>query len=196
MARRKFRDTLSYKILKALAISGAVVIAASSPYFGLNAGRAFRRELDKKKWREFYRHLNSLKNKKRINVSQNPDGSYNVAISTFGKDLITRYSLDEISIKKPDKWDGGWRFCAFDISSKANKYARHALVDKLKELGFVMVQKSLWAHPFECREELSVIARAFEIERYVCSFIAYEMDTDKERELKRKFYSQTGVFLK
>ena len=59
-----------------------------------------------------------------------------------------------------------------------------------------MVQKSLWAHPFECREELSVVARAFEVEPYVCSFIAYEMDIDKERKLKSKFYAQTGIFLK
>lgn len=195
MARCKFKDSLSYKILKTLAIGGAVVIAASSPYFGLNAGRAFRKELDKKKWREFYRHLYSLKNKKRINVSQNTDGSYNVAITTFGKDIVTRYNLDELSIKKPDEWDGGWRFCAFDIPKSANKLARHALVDKLKELGFIMVQKSLWAHPFECREELSVIARAFEVEQYICTFVAYEMDTDKERKIKRRFYAQTGLSL-
>src|SRR3989344_7434513 len=195
MARRKFSDSPSYKILKALAIGGAVVIAASSPYFGLNAVGAFRKELDKKKWREFYKHLNSLKNKKRINVSQNSDGSYNVSIATFGKDLIIKHSLGELTIKKPDQWDGGWRFCAFDIPSNINKQARHALVSKLKELGFIMVQKSLWAHPFECREELSVIAKAFKAESYVCTFVAYELNIDEERRIKKKFYDQTGIQL-
>jgi len=194
--RPKTKDSFSYKLLKLLAVSGSVILAASSPYFGLAAGRALKKELDKKKWREFYRHLSSLKNKKRINVSQNPDGTYNVAITTFGKDLVTRHSLDDLKIKKPDAWDGGWRFCAFDIPKEANKLARYALVDKLKELEFVMVQKSLWAHPFECREELAVISRAFETEPYTCMFIAYEMDVDKERKLKKKFYAQTGIFLK
>jgi hypothetical protein len=195
--RPKFKDSFSYKILKALAIGGAVVVAASSnPYFGFSAGRALKRELNRKKWREFYQHLNSLRHKKRINVSQNPDGSYNVAITTFGNDLVTKYSLDELKIKKPDKWDGGWRFCAFDIPGTAPKLARHVLVDKLKALGFIMVQKSLWAHPFECREELGVVTKAYEVEPYVCSFIAYEMDVDKERKLKKRFYAQTGTFLK
>ncbi|MEK7139015.1 MAG: hypothetical protein AAB799_02450 [Patescibacteria group bacterium] len=196
MARPKNKDSFSIKLLKTLAIGGLVVLASSSPHFGLQAGGAFKKELDKKKWREFYGHLNSLRKKKRIHVSQNQDGSYNVAITTFGKDLVTRYSLDDLTIKKPSEWDGGWRFCAFDIPKDANKLARHSLVSKLKELGFIMVQKSLWAHPFECREELSVVARAFEVEPYVCSFIAYEMDIDKERKLKSKFYAQTGIFLK
>src|SRR3989338_3696819 len=194
--RPKIKESFSYKVLKILAISGSVVLAAGSPYFGLAAGRGFKRELDRKKWRDFYRHLNCLKHKKRINVSQNSDGSYNVAITTFGKDLITRYSLDELKIKKPNEWDGGWRFCAFDISVKANKLARHSLVDKLKELGFIMAQRSLWAHPFECREELGVIARAFEVEPYVCTFVAYEMDVEKEGKFKKRFYTQTGIFLK
>ena len=194
--RSKTKDSFSYKILKALAISGAVVLAASSPYFGLAAGKAFKKELNRKKWREFYKHLNSLKYKKRINISQNPDDSYNVAITTFGKDLVTRYNLDDLVIKKPDEWDGGWRFCAFDIPKKANKLARHALVDKLKALGFIMLQKSLWVHPFECREELSVVAKSFEVEPYVCAFIAYEMDIEKENKLKKTFYAHTGIFLK
>ena len=38
----------------ALAFGGITILAASSPYFGIRASGAFRRELDKKKWREFF----------------------------------------------------------------------------------------------------------------------------------------------
>ena len=191
MARPKNKDSFSSKLLKILAISGLVVLAASSPYFGLQAGGAFKRVLDKKKWREFYRHLSSLKKKKRIHVSQNQDGSYNVAITTFGKDLVTKYSLDDLVVKKPNEWDGGWRFCAFDIPKNANKLARHSLVDKLKELGFILVQKSLWAHPFECREEI-VFLREFlgATQKQIQIIEAFDIENDdlllRHFELKRE----------
>ncbi len=193
MAKIKFKESFSYKLLKALAISGSVVLASSNPYFGLNAVGALKRQLDKKKWGEFHREINKLKNKKRINVSQNQDGSYNVEITNLGRNLISRYNLDELTVKKPDQWDGFWRFCSFDIPG-VKKQARQALLSKLKELGFIMAQKSLWTHPFECREELAVIAKAFEVEPYIHFFVAH--DLDKDLLLRKKFAEKTGMFLK
>ena len=67
MAKIKFKESFSYKLLKALAVGGSVVLASSNPYFGLRIGEAFKRELDRKKWGEFHREINKLRNKKRIN---------------------------------------------------------------------------------------------------------------------------------
>ena len=193
MAKIKFKESFSYKLLKALAVGGSVVLASSNPYFGLRIGEAFKRELDRKKWGEFHREINKLRNKKRINVSQNPDGSYNVEITNLGKKLVGRYDLDELTIKNPKQWDGFWRFCSFDIPG-SKKQARQALLSKLKELGFIMAQKSLWTHPFECREELAVIAKAFEVEPYIHFFVAH--DLDKDMLLRKKFANKTGIDLK
>jgi len=193
VAKIKFKESFSYKLLKALAVGGSVVLASSNPYFGLRIGEAFKRELDRKKWGEFHREINKLRNKKRINVSQNPDGSYNVEITNLGKKLVGRYDLDELTIKNPKQWDGFWRFCSFDIPG-SKKQARQALLSKLKELGFIMAQKSLWTHPFECREELAVIAKAFEVEPYIHFFVAH--DLDKDMLLRKKFANKTGIDLK
>jgi len=193
MARPKNKDSFSYKLLKALAVGSSVILASASPFFGLSLAGAFKKELDRKKWSEFYKELNRLKRKKRINVSQNSDGSYNVEITNLGKNLISRYNLDELTVKKPEQWDGFWRFCSFDIPGP-KKQARQALLSKLKELGFIMAQKSLWTHPFECREELAVIAKAFEVEPYIHFFVAH--DLDKDYILRRKFASKTGIDLK
>ena len=85
MARKKFKESFSYKLLKALAMGGSIVLASSNPYFGLKIGEAFKRELSRKKWGEFHKEINKLKRKKRINVSQNSDGSYNVEITHLDK---------------------------------------------------------------------------------------------------------------
>ena len=135
MARKKFKESFSYKLLKALAMGGSIVLASSNPYFGLKIGEAFKRELSRKKWGEFHKEINKLKRKKRINVSQNSDGSYNVEITNLGKNLVSKYNLDDLIIKQPEQWDGFWRFCSFDIPGP-KKQARQALLFKLKKLGF------------------------------------------------------------
>lgn len=193
MTRRpKVKESFSFKLLSALAIGGVTILAASSPYFGIGAISAIRKDLNKKKWREFYKELNRLRHKKRINVSQNSDGSYNVEITNLGKNLVGKYNLDDLIIKQPEQWDGFWRFCSFDIPG-VKKQARQALLSKLKELGFIMAQKSLWVHPFECREELAVIAKAFEVEPYIHFFVAH--DLDKDTLFRKKFADKTGIHL-
>src|SRR3989344_1196977 len=177
MARKSIKSSFSHRLLKTRAISGMVIVAASNPYFGLSLINGIGHDLKKKKWREFYKELYRLKTKKRLNVSQNNDGTYKVEVTSIGKNRVARYDLDNLQIKKPSSWDGGWRFFAFDIPTD-KKNARQALLSKLKDLGFIMVQKSLWAHPFECREELAVISKAFEVESYVSSFVAWEVEGD------------------
>jgi DNA-binding transcriptional regulator PaaX len=193
MAGIKRQKSFARKLLKLIAISGAVLVAASSPYFGLNLIGGIQKEIARKKWRQFYNDLYRLKRQKRLNVLQKPNGAYEVTITNLGSKIAKTYELDDLKIKKPDQWDGFWRFIAFDIPSKnpKSKLARHSLLKKLKELDFIMVQRSLWAHPYECREELGVIAKAFEVEPYVRFFVAH--DFDKSWELRDKFQKQNSL---
>jgi len=186
MARIKTIKSFSHKILKAIAVSGAVIVAASSPCFGMKAVGVFKKELERKKWKEFYRAMNGLKYKKRLNVTQNPDGTYNLEITQIGQNTVEKYDLNNLKIEKPSEWDGGWRVISFDIP-KTKQSARQALLAKLKELGFIMLQRSIWVHPFECRKELAVVAKAFEVEPYVYCFVAWEFSGEKNYKLKKRF---------
>ena len=192
--RTRTKNSLSYKILKAIAIGGIVAIAATSPYFGLAFMKGIRRDLERKKWWEFQKALKRLQRTKRLNAEQNPDGSFTVTITQLGKDYVARYDLDSLTIDKPKEWDGLWRICSFDIPTD-KQAGRSALLSKLKELGFIMIHKSVWAHPFECREQLAVLARAFEIEQYVYVFTASDFDGHHDHYLKRKFERQNDAIL-
>ena len=192
MGKVKYKESFSYKLLKTLALGGSILIAASSPYFGLKILQGIGQESSRKSWRQFYNELYRLRRQKRINVSQNPDGSYNVIISNLGKKLVEKHELDDLEIKRPERWDGFWRFLSFDIPSN-KKLARYSLLNKLKELGFIMAQNSLWAHPFECRKELAVIAHAFEVQSHVCFFVAHEADNDSW--LREKFEKRNRMIL-
>ena len=195
MSKVRPGKSFGYKILKALALSGMVVIASTNPFFGMRAAGYFQKELKRKKWREFKKAIDNLKKSKRLNVTSNADGTFTLEITQIGKNTVKKYDLDNIKINTDQEWDGGWRVIIFDIP-KEKQGARQALLGKLKELEFIMIQKSIWAHPFECREELAVISKAFEVEPYVYSFIAWEFDNDKAHRLKGLFRKKSGIILK
>jgi len=142
------------------------MVAASSPYFGLSLARGIKKELNRRKWRQFYNTLHHLKKQKRIDIFENNNGTYQVQLTDLGQKIVDRYDLHSLVIPRPLKWDGQWRFFSFDIPAH-KKEARFALLSKLKELGFILVQRSLWAYPFECYNELMIIAKVFKVEPHV-----------------------------
>ncbi len=63
-----------------------------------------------------------------------------------GKERIKReFSL---SLWQERKWDKKWRIVIFDIAEE-NRNIRDGLREKLKELGFGMLQKSVWISPYD-----------------------------------------------
>lgn len=110
-----------------------------------------------------------LKKRKLIEVLKEKDGKWTVRLTNKGQKRVVQYSLDSLGIKKPAHWDGKWRILMFDIPSQPNRYnqAREALRRKIKELGFHQVQKSAWAYPYECEDELLFLAEVFQVEQYI-----------------------------
>ncbi len=73
------------------------------------------------------------------------------------------YDLDKISLKK-NSWDGIWRLVIFDIPDDQKK-AREALRQKIKEMGFYSLQKSVFITPYECENEIDFVCSIFDIDR-------------------------------
>jgi len=154
------------KLLKVIIVTGVVTIVAVNPFIGLLVAKSIEEEMKKRKWGKIRKDLYYLKRRGFIEMGRNSDGSYQIRATTKGKSWSQNKALDEVSIKIPKKWDGYWRLLIFDIPTEKYK-ARFALLAKLKKLGFIMLQKSVWAHPFECKKEINVLVKAFGVERYV-----------------------------
>lgn len=107
-----------------------------------------------------------------------------VTMTEEGKRKLLRYDFNTLAIPRPRRWDGRWRLVAFDIPEK-KKLAREALRHKLKELGFLLIQKSLWVHPFACSNEINFISETFQISPYLWLIEASRLD--HEEYLKKKF---------
>lgn len=129
--------------------------------------------------------IKNLYKSKMVDYKENSDGTVNLILAEEGKNRILKYNLDKIEIKKPVQWDKLWRLVIFDIPEDKNK-GRKALGAKLKELGFYPMQKSVFIHPYECKDEIDFITELFELAPYV-RFLRVK-DVDIELDLKERFH--------
>ncbi|OGK29397.1 CRISPR-associated endonuclease Cas2, partial [Candidatus Roizmanbacteria bacterium RIFCSPHIGHO2_12_41_18] len=106
-------------------------------------------------------------------------GLAEIVLTKDGETKAIRFKIDEIKIKKPAKWDGEWRVVIFDIPEKFKK-AREALRNKLKDLGFVKLQESVFIFPYECEDEINFITEVFLIRPFV-KFMRVKSFTNEEK---------------
>lgn len=114
----------------------------------------------------------------------NLNGTIRIILSEAGKKLAESYSIDDLVIKKPKRWDGNWRIVIFDIPEPIKK-VREALRMHLRNLGFYELQKSVFVLPFPCIEEIDKIVKFYAVRKYVRLITANSIDN--EDELIEKF---------
>ena len=80
-----------------------------------------------------------------------------------------------MQIKKPVKWDNIWRIVIFDIPEQ-NKKAREAFRSHLKRLNFYSLQKSVFVHPYNCKEEIDFLKHDLGIANFITYLEARHID--------------------
>lgn len=134
------------------------------------------KEILKEEIRKLYRS-------KLIERKENPDGSFTFVLSEKGKMKTLNFRFEKMCLERKD-WDGKWRLVTFDIPERL-KSKRDALRGKLKELGFLELQKSVFIFPYECRDGIDFVIEFFDLRQYVR--IALVEEIDNELHLKEIF---------
>lgn len=128
--------------------------------------------------------IRRLYQSKLVDYKEHKDGTVSLVLSEEGKRRALRYDPNNVRIPQPKRWDGLWRMALFDIPER-HKKGRDALAAKLKHIGFVQMQKSVFIYPYPCRDEIKFLAELFEIQPYVRFVIAQETDIDLD--LQKRF---------
>lgn len=159
---------------------------------GYARGQKQRKELleeSDKIWRsidrdQLFQTLRMLKMKKLVEVIEKAD-SARVAITPAGKNRAKNFIIDELEIKKPKKWDGKWRLVIYDIP-ESRKKMRDGFRQHLKRLGFCEFQKSVFAIPYPCEDEISTLVNLMNLKdnaRYLEAALSHDRDLRKEFSL-------------
>lgn len=98
-------------------------------------------------------------------------------LTTKGKRWLLKYTLTELSVPKPIKWDGRWRLVIYDVIGR--KAASRALFrTTLKKIGFYNVQESVWAYPYPCEKEIHFLRDYCGMGDNVIYIIAHKIEND------------------
>lgn len=140
-----------------------------------------------KEWRRMKQRylrdcIHEFYNDKVVDFKESSDGTCRVVLTEKGKKKIIEMNEESMAIKKPTSWDKKWRLAIFDIP-ESEKYARNALRQKLKNLGFYQIQKSVLAYPHHCLEEIEFLIELFQIRPYVRYVEAINITNDFELKL-------------
>ncbi len=142
----------SYKITKLLI----------KEVFGLN-----------KKPKNFYSYFLKLRKQKLIEIKTG--GKFQKFILTEnGRKVFLRFNYENIQIKRSKIWDRNFRVIIFDIPEK-KKAARDSLREKMKELGCVKLNDSVWVFPYPCQQGIDFIANYWGVGKYVHIILAKDL---------------------
>jgi hypothetical protein len=167
MARTTDRSVVIDAILDTLVV-GAIV---SSVLVAPNVAQIFGKMYDKRmgrrtREREAKALLQYMKRQGVVRIVKR-DGQFTIDITPKGMSRLERHRLQTLAIPQPSAWDGKWRIVMFDIPQEYD-VARRAFARKLQALGFKLMQRSVWVHPFPCFEEVGIVTSAFpEVVPYV-----------------------------
>lgn len=175
---RKPRSAIVKDVFNYLLLSGAIYLAGTSPYFWLSLMRNYKklRKYPREKVRStFY----ALRRQGYVEFNYKGNQLY-ISLTKKGKEKAGWMQIDALKIKQPKKWDKKWRIVIFDIA-QLKKIYRDAFRGKLKELGFLPLQKSVWIHPFDCKDEIELLKSFFGLsDKELRLIIAQNIGDDKE----------------
>lgn len=109
---------------------------------------------------------------------------HGIVVTRKGRERLKRSDFENLVIHRPATWDKKWRLVFFDIPEES-RIARRQLICKLKLLGFIQLQRSVWVHPFPSRSEVELVVSCYKIEKYVSYVEATGIDS--ESLLRKRF---------
>lgn len=120
--------------------------------------------------------LKRLHKQKIVDMIETEEGPV-VKITENGLTRALKYKLDDMKIKRKDSWDKKWRIVIFDIPEQKRRL-RDAFRDRLKQLGFYQLQKSVFVHAFPCFNEVEFLRQIYGVGINTTQIIAKKIENE------------------
>ncbi len=175
-----------------LILFASMGIILSSPYGTRQFIKALTQYLDEKteedkkfEAKNVSQALYRLKKQRVIHIKEN-NGKVRIILTRKGRLKKLSYEIDKMKIRKPQTWDGHWRFLMFDIPEKVH-LARDNFRFRLKQLGLVQFQQSVWIYPYPCEDEIDFLAEFYKVNKFL-TLLTVKLENDEPlRVLFRQF---------
>lgn len=183
MTLRENTKEISKVVLLSIAISGVVILTATSPGLGHLLKLIQKNRPKSYKPYRINQTLKRLQSQQLISIKEE-NNQTRIELLEEGRKKVLKYNLEEMTLKK-GKWDKVWRVVIFDIPHD-KKSARDFLRSKMKQLGFYQLQKSVLVTPWPCQNEMDFIKHFYDIGEYINFIEAKSIDC--ESKIKKHFH--------
>jgi hypothetical protein len=110
------------------------------------------------------------------------DKSIKVQLTVKGIHRLQLADIRSNTVPAQQPWDHRWRVVVFDIPAR-HAESRYLMTSELKRLGFVMLQNSMWLHPYPCFEQISSMVQYANLQPFVTMAEISRIDESSLRRL-------------
>lgn len=108
-------------------------------------------------------------------------------LTNKGHKRLEGVKFENLRIPKPETWDASWWLVAADIPTKTNRIGADCLRNKLKQMGFYPLQRTLWLYPYDPCTELEFVVREYHVEHFVTVMQVRKLDTEDAASATKHF---------
>ena len=105
-------------------------------------------------------------------------------LTAKGEMKLKMFEAQEFRSRPTKQWDRKWRVLIFDIPNY-RKGLRDRVRNTLRMIGFLHLQHSVWAYPYDCEDLVALLKADFKIGKDMLYMIVEEMEGD--HALKKQF---------
>lgn len=164
-------------IIKAIGMGVGLTAVLTAAIIAPNTLQALKPFLKQRGPKGLRRKIQELKDKGYLYL-----GGDNVRLTNKGLQLQKLIKIEETTLKKPRQWDGYWRLISYDVP-EIGKRDRDYFRQTINKWGLRMIQESLWVYPYNCKEEIAVLADGLNIAPHVIYMMTDQMpEEDKWQE--------------
>ncbi len=131
------------------------------------------------------RLLAELRRQELITITKQP-GTIKVQLSIKGVHRLQLAEIRSVTVPTQQPWDHLWRMVIFDIPAR-HAESRYLLTSELKRHGFVMLQNSMWLHPYPCFEQVSTAVQYANLQPFVTYAEISNIDMRSQQRLLSQY---------
>lgn len=102
---------------------------------------------------------------------------FKVRLTSKGEAALRRLQARDFKLHRPKRWDRKWRVLIFDIP-EYRKSLRDRVRLTLRSIGFVRLQDSVWAYPYDCEDLIALLKADFKVGKDMLYMIVEELEGD------------------
>lgn len=115
---------------------------------------------------------------------------FKVFLTKLGRKKAEKIDFNNLAVSKSRSWDGKWWQVAADIPTEDFKWAADLFRNKLKDMKFFPLQRTLWFYPHDPRKEIEFVLHHYGIESFVTVMEINRLDQDDEKRMKKFFRTE------